>query len=417
MPFIPRIMEQTVQKAVRTFPAVVLTGPRQSGKTTLLKMMFSGTHRFVSLENPDIRLRAQNDPAGFLSRYPTPLIIDEIQYVPDLLSYIKTKIDEDRRPGQWLLTGSQNFVLMQGISQSLAGRAAILNLLPFEFSERIDLSDRTAPVAGLVNKILKPDTKLSSGDAEKLKDYSIGDVLLRGFYPEIVCNDRVDRGLWCGSYLNTYVERDVRNVSNIGDLNQFERFLHGCAVRTGQILNLSDLARDIGISIPTAKKWISILETGYQVFLLYPYYRNIGKRLVKSPKIYFNDTALCSYLLGIHEPQTLLNGPSFPHLFETMVVCDFYKRFLNFGEKPAMYFLRTQDGLEIDLLIETGGEMHLFEIKSSATIFPKHAAGLKRFRRDNPDYIGSVSLISGSDRSDWIEDDIYSFSWKQILLM
>jgi predicted AAA+ superfamily ATPase len=257
-------------------------------------------------------------------------------------------------------------------------------------------------------------------DKDKIKNMrkvSIGDVLLRGFYPEIVCNLKIDRQLWCGSYLNTYVERDVRNISNVGDLNQFERFLRMCAVRTGQILNLSEMARDIGISVPTAKRWLSLLETGYQIFLLYPYYRNIGKRLVKSPKLYFNDTALCSYLFGINDIPTLLNGPGFSCLFETMVVCDFHKRFLNFGEKPSLYYLRTQDGLEIDLVIELAGKLHLFEIKSGETIVPRHAASLKRMYREHENIIGSTSVISGSEDNFLIEENVYNYGWKNILLM
>lgn len=410
----PRIIANTVKKAVQTFPAIVLTGPRQSGKTTLLKMLFSDTARFVSLENPDVRTRAQNDPVGFLSQYQKPLIIDEIQYAPDLLSYIKTAIDEDRKPGQWLLTGSQNFVLMQGISQSLAGRAAILNLLPFEYSESTHQSPEVHNIQSLLEFITRKSNKLG-GISPSTQNHSVGDTLLRGFYPEIVCNQSVDRQLWCGSYVNTYVERDIRNITNIGDLNQFDRFLRSCAIRTGQLLNLSEIARDIGISVPTAKKWLSILETGYQVFLLYPYYSNIGKRLIKSPKIYFNDTGLCSYLLGINDTQTLINGPSFPHLFETMIVCNFYKRFLNFGERPSLYFLRTQDGLEVDLVIELADKIHLFEIKSGATIVPKHGVSLKRLRNQLGDKIGSASIISCAADNFLVDDGIYNFFWKDLL--
>ena len=414
MNWIPRIIASTVKRAVKTSPAVVLTGPRQSGKTTLLKMLFADTVQFVSLENPDVRARAQNDPVGFLSQFQRPLIIDEIQYVPDLLSYIKTEIDKDRKPGQWLLTGSENFVLMQGISQSLAGRAALLNLLPFEYSESIQQNPEVFSIQSLIDIITKQSNPIGS-ISPSMENRSVGDVLLRGFYPEIVCNPIVDRQLWCGSYLNTYVERDIRNISNIGDLNQFERFLRSCAIHTGQLLNISEIARDIGISVPTAKKWLSILETGYQVFLLYPYYSNIGKRLVKSPKIYFNDTGLCSYLLGINDTQTLLNGPSFSHLFETMIVCNFYKRFLNFGERPSLYFLRTQDGLEVDMVIELAGKMHLFEIKSGATIVPKHGASLKRLRNELGNKIGSASVISCSPENFWLDDGILNYNWKDLL--
>ena len=213
----PRMLARTLAKAVKSFPAIVVTGPRQSGKTTLLKMLFSKTHRFVSLEDPDVRIRAKEDPLHFLEQYQPPVIIDEIQYVPELLSYIKTRIDERRKPGQWLFTGSQHFTLMQGISQSLAGRAAVLSLLPFSFSERMGQGERSADVTHLL-KELTPDQRWD-------KKVSLSEVILRGNYPEIASRKRVDRQLWCGSYISTYLERDVRNVGQIGDLSQFERFL------------------------------------------------------------------------------------------------------------------------------------------------------------------------------------------------
>ncbi|MEA3305613.1 MAG: ATP-binding protein [Candidatus Omnitrophota bacterium] len=403
-----RVLADTIRKAVKTFPAIVLTGPRQSGKTTLLKMLFSETHTLVSLENPDIRIRAKDDPVNFLKRYAPPVVIDEIQYVPELLPYIKTKIDEDRKPGQWLLTGSQNFVLMHNVTQSLAGRAAILSLLPFSLAECVDNAGDAKGVSAW-RKEVEINEKIN-------KRISLSDILLRGFYPEIASNKKVDRQLWCSSYITTYLERDVRNLSNIGDLGQFERFLVACAARTGQILNISEIARTIGISVPTAKRWLSLLETGYQIYLLYPYYRNIGKRLVKSPKIYFNDPALCSYLLGLNDPEALTAGPSFGNLFETMIVCDFLKRFLNFGEKPAMYYLRSRDGLEIDLVIEREGKIHLFEIKSSMTITTKHAVSLKRVIDELGTKIETAAIISGADENFPIKEKILNISWKNLLI-
>lgn len=241
----PRVLANTILNAVKTFPAVVLTGPRQSGKTTLFQMLFSKGHNFVSLEDPDIRIRAKEDPKGFLNQYRPPVIIDEIQYLPELLSYIKTEIDNDRKPGNWLLTGSQNFVLMQNVSQSLAGRAATLSLLPFSVSEMVDNAENTRNISLWIKE-------LSAGSEFSVKT-PLSNILLRGFYPEIASNIAVDRQLWCGSYVTTYLERDVRNMANIGDLSQFERFLLVCAARTGQILNISEMARDIGISVTTAK--------------------------------------------------------------------------------------------------------------------------------------------------------------------
>ena len=246
----PRAIKRTLEKAIQTFPALVLTGPRQSGKTTLFKNLFSDTHLFVSLENPDVRLRAKEDPNGFLEDHPAPLILDEIQYCPELLSFLKTRIDEHRKPGQYLLTGSQNFVLMQGVTQSLAGRAAVLSLLPFSLSERLGYGDVAEDSTGWMQTLAR-----RSGEAYACKA-PLEELILRGNYPEIASHKNVDRKLWCSSYVSTYLERDVRNLAQIGDLNIFERFLRSCAVRTGQILNMSELSRNLGISVPTVKRWL-----------------------------------------------------------------------------------------------------------------------------------------------------------------
>jgi predicted AAA+ superfamily ATPase len=403
----PRILARTIQKAMKSFPAVVVTGPRQSGKTTLLKMLFAKSHRFVTLEDPDVRMRAKEDPLRFLEQFRPPVIIDEIQYVPELLSYIKTKIDQKRRPGQWLFTGSQNFVLMHGISQSLAGRAAVLSLLPFSFSERIEQGERTQEMVDWL-KGLNLHQKCES-------KISLTELILRGNYPEIASKRSVDRQLWCGSYISTYLERDVRNLAQVGDLGQFERFLKLCAIRTGQILNLSELAKEVGMSVPTMKRWLSMLETGHQVYLLYPYYKNLGKRLVKSPKLYFNDTGLASYLLGLNDRDTLINSPNFGNLFETMIVADFLKRFLHFGQMPSMYYLRTRDGLEVDLVLELGQKLYLFEIKSAMTILPKHASSLSRIASELKSAVGTSAVISTSSDNFHLTRGINNYSWKNIL--
>ncbi|MDD5635552.1 MAG: ATP-binding protein [Atribacterota bacterium] len=407
MKYKKRVLSKTIQRTIKTFPAIVVTGPRQSGKTTLYKMLFSNTHNFVSLENPDIRVRAKEDPVSFLNQYRPPVIIDKIQYLPELLSYIKTEIDSDRKPGNWLFTGSQNFILMDNISQSLAGRIATLSLLPFSISELLNnaknAKDYTNWLSNKKNNSIVNNNLLFS------------ELILRGFYPEISANKKVDRKLWCSSYITTYLERDIRSLTSIGDLSQFERFLIACAVRTGQILNLSDLARDIGISVPTAKRWLSLLETGHQIYLLYPYYKNIGKRIIKSPKIYFCDTAICSYLLGIHNRESLLGSPYLGNLFETMIVIDFLKRFLHFGDKPNMYYLRTRDGLEIDLVIEVAGYLYLYEIKSTMTILPKHAVSLKRMVNEFGSKVKEACIISRSNENFMVLKPIFNYSWKNIL--
>jgi len=403
----PRTLSRTIFKAIKTFPAIVVTGPRQSGKTTLFKLLFSKTHTFVSLEDPDVRMRAKEDPLAFLAQYKPPVIIDEIQYAPELLSYIKTKIDSHRKPGQWLFTGSQNFTLMQGVSQSLAGRAAVLTLLPFSFSERIGIGAQSLDVEGFLRGLT-----INRQCANKV---SIAEVILKGCYPEPASKKAVDRQLWCGSYIATYLERDVRNLAHVGDLSQFERFLRLCALRTGQILNLSDLARDIGISVPTARRWLSILEASSQIFLVHPYYGNIGKRLIKSPKIYFNDTALASYLMGIHDRDLLLNSPNFGHIFETLVVTDVLKRFLHNGMMPAIYFLRTRDGLEVDLVVEWGQKLHLFELKAMMTILPRHAAPLLRAAASMKNPVGHTALVSLTAENFSVGKGVYNYSWKNFL--
>jgi predicted AAA+ superfamily ATPase len=365
-------LEPVIKKAVSQFPVVVLVGPRQSGKTTLLKHLFADQYPIVSLEPPDVRIAAQNDPRGFLNLYPPPMVFDEIQYAPVLLPYIKEEVDAQREhPGQYILTGSQNLLLMQQVTESLAGRSAMLRLLPMSRWEINHHPQRTLP--------------WEKGKAPVLPAQSIQELwesILRGSYPEIVSSPERDARLWQASYVQTYLERDIRNLRNIGDLTLFQTFLRALAARSGQILNLSDLSREIGVSVNTAKSWISILEASFQIFILRPYFANIGKRLVKSPKVYFTDTGLLCYLVGLRDTEHAASGPMGGAIFENLVVAELFKIYIHRGEEPALYYWRTAAGSEVDMVIETQDLLLPMEIKLSETPRPEMAKEIVNFQKD-----------------------------------
>ena len=335
---IERDLAPKLRAAARSFPALTLTGPRQGGKSTLCRMVFP-KHAYANLEAPDVRTFAATDPRGFLAEFKRGAVIDEIQRVPELTSYLQQMIDDNPRHGRWILTGSQSLTMMESVSQSLAGRTAVHHLLP-----------------------------LARNETRRFKRHpkSLEDALFTGGYPRIL-DRRLEPSEWLGSYVQTYVERDVRLVSSIGDLATFQRFVQLCASRTAQLLNLSSLAVDAGITQPTAKAWLSILEATFIAFRLQPYFGNIGKRLVKTPKLHFYDTGLVCWLLGIRDPSQLRLHPLRGPIFETWVASEVLKHRLNRGKYGGLFFYRDRHGLEVDLIIDEGQRLTAVEAKSGQT--------------------------------------------------
>lgn len=370
MPLVKRIIENILLTLADSYPVVTITGPRQSGKTTLCRQVFS-QKPYANLESPDVRQFAIDDPRGFLAQYPNGAILDEIQRAPDLVSYLQPIVDEDDWEGLFILTGSQQFEVSNTINQSLAGRTGLVKLLPFTIEE-------------IQSTFALPN---------------IDGLLYHGFYPRL-WDEQLDPTLALGAYFETYIERDLRQLVNIKNLSVFQRFIKLCAGRIGQLLNTNSLANDTGVSHTTARNWLSLLEASYVIFFLQPYYRNISRRLVKTPKLYFYDVGLAAFLLGIENEKQVSRDPLRGNLFENMVVAEALKLRFNQGKRSNLYFYRDSKGNEVDLLLVNGVDIFPIEIKSGMTITKDYFKGLKQLADVFPDHTPKGSgLVYGGDES------------------
>lgn len=398
--YLNRIIEKAIINISRQYPAVLLTGPRQVGKTTLLKYLSQKERRYITLDDLNVRELAKDDPKLFIQQFPAPVLIDEIQYAPELLPYIKIEIDKHRINGNYWLTGSQQYHVMKGVTETLAGRIAIVNLFGFSQKERLKLAREKEPFL--------PDGKGNiaipfAPDIKKIYNF-----IWRGAFPVPIINKSVDINVFYNSYLQTYLQRDVHDLTQVGNIRQFTRFIKACAARTGQLLNYSELAKDTDISVMTAKHWISILEASFIIYLLQPFSGNLTKRLIKTPKLYFVDTGLCAWLTGWTSPDTLMNGAMAGAIFETYVVSEIFKSRHNHAKPPNLFFYRDKDGNEIDLIIEKDNQLYPVEIKKSAMVkrnWIKNFNVMKKFTDDH--FTGGIICLT--EQIVPINENIYAY--------
>ena len=382
--YIRRSLSSALHEALSYFPAILITGPRQSGKTTLLKEEIKKA-QYVTFDDPLMQEFAVSDPKGFLLQYGrTETILDEIQYVPSLFSYLKMDIDNKRdKAGRWILTGSQQFNVMKEVSDSLAGRIAVLNLLPFSYEEYYIR-----------------------------KRFPVQNIIYNGSYPEAAINPAI-RNMWLSSYIHTYIERDVRQLVNIKDLRFFQTFIGLCAACHGQELNAASISRECGVAQPTILRWISILENSFIIYLLKPYYKNLGKRLIKSPKLYFIESAIAAFLTRQGSPDALFNGASGGAFFEGYIISETYKMITGLNKNAELFFWRSHDGMEIDLIIEFNGRLYPVEIKKTSTPSLKHAESLKKFiNLAGAESIGKAMIVCTVNNDAEISDGISFMNWK-----
>ena len=371
--FIERSLTPTLLEVLGEYPAVMLIGPRQAGKTTLVQHHLDETFNYVSLDDLEMRRLATSDPRAFLAMYPEPVIFDEIQHAPDLLPYIKVRIDSERHKcGRYVLTGSQNLLLAESVNESLAGRVAVLRLL--------SLSKREIegnPHPGLPwQRDREPDPQA------RFCFRRLWEALVVGGYPQLVAMPSLEASRWHSNYVATYLERDVRTLRNVGNLMQFQAFIEAVAARSGQLFNAADVSRDLGIAVSTVRAWLSVLEATFQVFVVRPYFENVGKRLVKMPKVYFTDTGTLCFSAGLRDPDHAAKGPMGGAILETAVLAELMKTLERDGIRPRVYFWRTQSGEEVDFLVQTNGRLVPIEVKKSSTPTPRMGAAIRTFQRD-----------------------------------
>jgi uncharacterized protein len=378
---IPRDLSQELLQQLKEYPVVTLLGPRQAGKTTLARELLK-SFAYVSLETPDILAFAKDDPRGFLAQYPDETIFDEIQRAPHLISYLQSIVDESGKTGQFVLTGSHQLELRAAITQSLAGRTGILNLLPLSISEL---------------------------EAAKITFDNFEEYVFTGFLPRVYDQNQRPNTAYA-NYYQTYIERDVRQIIQLKDASLFDKFMRLLAGRTGQIMNYQSIASDVGVDGKTIKEWLSILEASFVVFKLSPYFENFGKRVIKSPKYYFMDTGLLSYLLGIEKPEQVTRDPLVGQLYENMIVLEALKSRFNQGQIPNIYFYRDSHGNEIDLLYADGRELVGIEVKSSSTFTPHFKKTLLWFSEKQHPLQSSYVVYNGEERQ--FSDSVKAISFK-----
>ena len=360
--YAPRTIESFLSTATRQFPVLLVTGARQVGKTTFLKHLAKKDRTYITLDDPLVRTLAKEDPALFFQRFQPPLLIDEIQYAPELLPHIKMEVDRNRKQGLFWLTGSQHFHLMKGVSETLAGRVGVIQLLGLSRRELAGQSRESRPFLPTPHEVR---SRIKVGSKLILKD--LYRLIWRGTFPKIALDEKIDRDLFYGSYIQTYIQRDIRDLARVGDEMAFLRFLRAAAARTGQMLNLTELARDSDVAPNTSKSWLSILEASGIAYLLQPYHSNVTKRLVKTPKLYILDTGLCAYLTEWSSPKTLEAGAMSGPILETWIVAELLKSYWHNGRHAPFYFYRDKDQKEIDLLILQDGIAYPLEFKKTAS--------------------------------------------------